>query len=377
MHAGYLRVGTNALIDAHRRPREVALEQEIDAGGPLLLDLQLLTPHVQWAAELVGSDGAARIHRQTPSARWCSTLSPAIHLGVNTCFAVKRWPEPPEWARLCVDELGVDRCQVSLDLIDPALDRRATSEYADAVRHAAARSGLQLHSTFTGLAGYSSSQLLHPSPRLRTAARRWFERAVDLTARMGVAGTGGFVGAFSVQDAGDASRRRALLIGYRDALRRLADHAAGRGLEFLLFENMAVPREFGHCIEEAHEIEAMTAGTAVPWRLCLDVGHPCALHTGTRSDDPLAWLAERWEQVPVVQVQQANRDGDFHWPFTDARNTVGLVDASEVVAALRRWDADDIEVFLEVIHPFEADDAQVLDDLRASVEHWSAAIARA
>ena len=142
-----------------------------------------------------------------------------------------------------------------------------------------------------------------------------------------------------------------------------------------MFENMAVPHEFGHRIDEVHELEAQLAGTAVPWRLCLDVGHPCALHTGTASDDPVAWLREPWEQLPVLQVQQANRDGDFHWPFTEARNAVGLVDAHAVVRELDGWDSsEEVYVFLEVIHPFEADDDVVLDEIRASVAHWRAAL---
>jgi hypothetical protein len=79
----------------------------------------------------------------------------------------------------------------------------------------------------------------------------------------------------------------------------------------------------------------------------------------------------------LLQVQQANRDGDFHWPFTPARNAVGLVDADAVVAALNRWTvADEVYVFLEVIHPFEADDDVVLADMRASVDHWHAALGR-
>ena len=299
-----------------------------------------------------------------------------IHLGINTCFAVKRWPEPDVWVTIVAEELGLDCCQLSLDLVDPALERDATFAYAADVAAAAERTGVHVHSTFTGLAAYSGSQLLHPTAAMRDAAERWFERAIELTARMGVAGTGGFVGAFTVRDATDGDRRAELLAAYGASLRRLADHARTHGLQFLLFENMAVEREFGHRIEEAHELEAITAGSAVPWRLCLDVGHPCALHTGTASDDPLAWLREPWRESPVLQVQQANRDGDFHWPFTEARNAVGLVDARAVVRELHAWNgADDVFVFLEVIHPFEADDAVVLAELRASVEHWRGALA--
>ena len=32
-------------------------------------------------------------------------------LGINTCFAVKRWPQPERWAALVRDELGLDLVQ--------------------------------------------------------------------------------------------------------------------------------------------------------------------------------------------------------------------------------------------------------------------------
>ena len=42
----------------------------------------------------------------------------SVRFGLNTCFAVKRWPEPDEWARIAAD-LGVRYVQFSFDLADP------------------------------------------------------------------------------------------------------------------------------------------------------------------------------------------------------------------------------------------------------------------
>ena len=41
-----------------------------------------------------------------------------FRLGINTCFAVKRWPLPEEWARIVRDELGLDLVQHSFDVVD-------------------------------------------------------------------------------------------------------------------------------------------------------------------------------------------------------------------------------------------------------------------
>jgi sugar phosphate isomerase/epimerase len=301
---------------------------------------------------------------------------PQLHLGINTCFAVKRWPEPEQWLEIVKNELGLACCQFSLDLVDPLLDADATRAYAERVRALAAAHNVRIHSTFTGLAAYSWSLLLHPDELMRKAAMRWYAHAIDFTARLGASGTGGHIGALSVRDAGEPLRKRALIAEMQVRLRYLSGYAAERGLQFLLFENMAVDREWGHTIEEAQELSSLASGEGgdgVPLVLCLDIGHPCALRTGTSSDDYLAWLAQNWRHTPVIHLQQTDRSADHHWPFTRAFNGAGVIRAEKVIAALRQWSrAQDVYLFLEPIHPFEAEDASVLSELRESVDYWRA-----
>ncbi len=300
---------------------------------------------------------------------------PHLHLGINTCFAVKRWPEPEQWLAIVKNELGLEYCQFSLDLVDPLLDETATTSYAATVRELAAENGIMLHSTFTGLAAYSWSQLLHPHEAMRAAATRWYERAIDFTARLGALGTGGHLGALSVQDAMNDAQKRVLLQEMQERLASLSRYAAQKGLQFLLFENMAVTREWGHSIEEAQSLASLVINEGVPIVLCLDAGHPCALHTGTVSDNYLAWFAQPWPHTPVVHLQQTDRTGDHHWPFTAEYNAKGMVKAESILTAVQQWPDDvDVYLFLEPIHPFEADDDTVLDDLRESVGYWREAM---
>src|SRR5260221_11373844 len=185
---------------------------------------------------------------------------PHLHLGINTCFAVKRWPEPEQWLTIVEQDLGRDCRQFSLDLVDPMLDEAATASYAKTVRtHAVAR-GIFLHSTFTGLAAYSWSQLLHPDGAMREAAMRWYERAIDFTAHLGSLGTGGHIGALSVRDATNDLRKSALIQELRERLVALSRYAARQGLQFLMFENMAGARECGHIIEEAYSLTSLVVG---------------------------------------------------------------------------------------------------------------------
>ena len=42
---------------------------------------------------------------------------PHVRLGINTCFAVKRWPRPEDWAAVVRNELGLDLVELCADLI--------------------------------------------------------------------------------------------------------------------------------------------------------------------------------------------------------------------------------------------------------------------
>ncbi len=172
-------------------------------------------------------------------------------------------------------------------------------------------------------------------------------------------------------------RKEMLLHELQERLSALSSYAASQGLSHLLFENMAVTREWGYSIEEAQWLTNLNMGGDVPLVLCLDVGHPCAVHTGTTSDDYLAWFASPWSHLPIVHLQQTDRAGDHHWPFTRDYNAQGMIQAEYIIEAIEPWlMIGDVFLFLEPIHPFEADDDVVLDELRESVEYWREALSK-
>src|SRR5580704_15995410 len=105
-------------------------------------------------------------------------------LGINNCFAVKRWPRPGDWAAIVADDLGLDTVELSLDLL-------------------------------TGLAAYSLNLLMHPDAEHRAAARRWYQQVIDLTAQLGATAAGGHVGALTVPDAADRAVRAQRWAGLR------------------------------------------------------------------------------------------------------------------------------------------------------------------
>jgi D-erythrulose 1-phosphate 3-epimerase len=296
-------------------------------------------------------------------------------LGINTCFAVKRWPQPERWTEVVRDQLGLDLVQHSLDLVDLDAPQPLVERQAAEVRSACERAGLVLHSTFTGLAAYSSSLLLHPDPELRARAEGWYRQAIAFTAAAGARATGGHVGAYSVADWHDPARRDALAGELRAALRRLAAAARLAGLEELYIENLAAARE-PSTMEGVLRLLTGGDGEHVPVVLCLDVGHQCVPGTRGPDCDPYAWLERLGSHAPVVQLQQSDAAGDHHWPFTRERNAEGRIDADRVLAALDASGARGTALVLEVIPPFEQDDDEVVEELQESVVYWREALAR-
>jgi hypothetical protein len=298
-----------------------------------------------------------------------------LRLGINTCFAVKRWPRPEDWAPLVRDRLGLRLVQHSFDLVDTAGRADAVAAEADGLRAAVAAADLELHSTFTGLAAYSANLLLAPNPASRGAALSWFSEAIAFTARAGGIATGGHIGAFSVPDWRDPGARAARWDDLRASLLALAGLGRAAGLEYLVVENLAAAREPSTM---AMIRELLTDGDAghVPIRLCLDVGHMCVPGTSGPDRDPYAWVRALGRVAPVVQLQQSDAEGDHHWPFTRAWNAIGRIDADRVIDALGEGGVTESALILEVIPPFEADDDGVLDDLVESAGYWREALAR-
>ncbi len=294
-------------------------------------------------------------------------------LGINNCFAVKRWPRPLDWAPVITDELGLDLVELSLDLVEDIGSPSARQRAAEQTLEALSRYGLRAETTFTGLAAYSRNLLMHPDPERRRAAMEWYLSVVDLTARLGARGTGGHVGAMSVPDWSDPVRRAERWSGLREALAELSGHAREAGLDFLMVENLAASREPA-TIAAIETLLTDGDSTHVPVRLCVDVGHQCVPGTSGPDRDPYAWLRHFGGRVAEVQLQQSDGVADRHWPFTAERNEAGRIDPGRVLDALAESGATDVLLVLEVIPAFEQDDAQVLADLQSSAQQWISAL---
>ena len=289
-------------------------------------------------------------------------------LGINTCFAPKRWPEPDEWAKIVAEDFGLKDVQFTFDLMDPRASADAVAAYVDHTRHAIERHGIRIHSTFTGLIPYMGNLLLHPEPSYRADAKEWFKAAIDVTARMKVPSTGGYFGALSMKEAKDKNVRAERLEQWTEDLIELAAYAKDKGLESILIEHMAVWREPPTSIAEAVALAELK--TAVPLKITIDLGHMVVKGRAGEDLDPYAWLRKVAPHAGVIHLQQSNERYDLHQPFTAETNRTGRIEPKKVVEAIKASGAKTAVLMFEVFHAFEEDEAKVLADLRSSVEQW-------
>ena len=293
-------------------------------------------------------------------------------LGMNTCFAVKRWPEPEEWTRIVAEEFGLKTVQFSFDLMDPRQGAGVVSSYIDHTRIECSRLGLTIHSTFTGFLPFMQNLLLHPEPAFRDDAKAWFKAAIEVTARMKVPIMGGYFGALSMRDVLDQARRQERMDGWLDALRELAQEAKDKGLESLLVEHMAGWREPPTGIGEALALAGMK--TAVPIRIAIDLGHMVVKGREGDDRDPYAWLKKVAPKAGCIHVQQSNDKYDLHQAFTPETNKTGRIDPKKVVEAIKASGAEQAVLIFEIIHACEEDEKKVLADIKTSVDQWREAV---
>jgi sugar phosphate isomerase/epimerase len=294
-------------------------------------------------------------------------------LGINNCFALKRWPRPEDWARVVRDDLGLLLVELSLDLVEGFDDPVERHRSVELTRAALSHHGLRAETTFTGLAAYGTNLLMHPDPERRRAALRWFRSVVDVTAELGATATGGHVGTMSVPDWSDPTLRLERWSDLRRDLIELAGHARDAGLDHLLIENLVAVRE-PSTMDVVEGLLSEGDLAHVPVRLCLDVGHQCVPGTSGDERDPYAWLRHFGRGLVEVQLQQSDALGDHHWPFTPERNAQGRIDPGRVLDTLAEAGAGDLLLILEIIPGWEDDDGAVLDGLLESVELWKDAM---
>jgi sugar phosphate isomerase/epimerase len=292
-----------------------------------------------------------------------------LQLGINNCFAVKRWPQPEIWAEMIREDFGLSIVQHSLDLSLFGLSESDLSISASRIQKACADHNLTVHSLFTGLTAYSSNLLLSDQEAEHAYWLDWYKKAVRYAGMIGAKMVGGHIGAFSVQSYADPEAKAKGLKRLIHDLAEIGQIGKDEGLDSILIEPMPVARELTSTISETEKLIAeINCNSPLPYTICLDTGHQCASGNSFYDRELSNWIRHFGNLVEVIHLQQNDGCVDSHLPFTAEHNKNGVVRPDKVIHGTRNLDSC---VFIfEVIHPAEYPDHLVIEEIYQSIQHW-------
>jgi D-erythrulose 1-phosphate 3-epimerase len=295
-----------------------------------------------------------------------------IKLGLNLNPFVNRFAEPQELIDVLVGEIGIGRLQLTHEFINPAWPAATVRRLTDAMAKACARHGVRITSVMTGPYG-RLNHFGHPDSEVRDYYLQWFKRLVDIAANLGCPSAGTQYAILTYRDYDDPVRRRAIMDAALDCWRRLADHAAQRGLGHLFWEPMSVGRELGHTIAEtvALQDELDVAGLAVPLLAMIDIDHGDVSSANPDDTDPYAWAKTFAARSPIIHIKQSSANKGGHWPFTAEHNRNGRIVPDRLIETIRAGGGGDNELCMEfAFREREPADRKVIPMIRESVAFW-------
>ena len=103
----------------------------------------------------------------------------AFRLGINTGFAVNRYPDLDELIYIIKKKLGLRYIQLTADLINPNLPLNIFNKEKKKLKSACEKYDVQIISCFTG-AFTRVNHLSHPNKEIRKYWVEWFKKFIDL-----------------------------------------------------------------------------------------------------------------------------------------------------------------------------------------------------
>ncbi len=290
-----------------------------------------------------------------------------LKLGINLGFAINRYMEPREWARIVAKDLGLKYVQFVADLLNPFLPRDFIEKQIAEINSFTAEYGINVESVFTS-AFTRVNHLTHPDEEARKIWLQWFKDFFVIASRLGAKNGGSHFGIMTFASYNDPDTRKRLVDEAVKSWQELSFFVKELGFDCLIFEPMSVPREMANTVEEALELmNRVNSHCGVPMRICLDVGH--APHPDQR--DPYPWIERLGACSPVIHLQQTELHRSNHWPFTEEYNQKGIIHPEKVLKSLEKSGANECSLMFEISHREHWDtDFRVIGDLKESVDYW-------
>lgn len=291
-----------------------------------------------------------------------------MKLGINTGFAVNRFPRPEQWLRVIGDDLGLKYVQLTADMINPSLDDSIIRDLARRINNEKAGYNIVIDSVMTG-AFTRVNHFSHPDEVIRNYWKKWFKRLADVTVSIGANNLSSHLGILCYEDL--EKRKNFVLNETIKAWKELARYGENIGLKYLSWEPMSIKREYGETIKEAERINKLLEGSAIPINLCLDVSHGDVMSKNPDDTDYRKWVEKFGKISPLIHIKQVIGGSFSHHPFVPEYNKGGKIYPKDVVSVLEKHGRKDCLLLFELgFREREPADSLVLEHLKKSVEYW-------
>lgn len=201
---------------------------------------------------------------------------PKIYLGVDNCFASKRWTAPHEWMDV-ISSLGLYYVEASADTeCDPLyMGKDYMKRWSENVLAASEKTGVKVANLYSGHGTYATLGLAHTDPEVRRRFLvEWLEPMCDTAASIGV-GLGFFCHAFSDSVLQSPERYHEFLDNLYSSLAQLAKYASECGCQPIGVEQMYSPHQVPWTVDGASTLirEVVARSGNSPFYITVDVGH--------------------------------------------------------------------------------------------------------
>ena len=286
------------------------------------------------------------------------------NIGINLGFANNRFPEPEVWTKI-VKDCGVSNVQFVADILNPMLGKydpyyfdRQIEKTCNYLIENNINVTSMMTSSFTRVNHFS-----HPDQGYREAWFDWFCDFLFMGQKLGAKSAGSHFGILTTNYLKEYDFFYKMTIEY---WHDLACSAKEMGYEYLFVEPMSIDREFGNTIEKTEMLLEDLKDSAIPIKLCLDLGH--APHPDCR--DYKEWLEKFAKDSPIIHLQQTVLNSSNHSPFTEAFNSTGIIKGNEVIDILEKKNLSPelvLELSFREKHEVEP---TIIKDLKESVDYW-------
>lgn len=202
-------------------------------------------------------------------------MDPKIYLGIDNCFASKRWNRPSEWLRV-IKKMGLRYIEASADTeCDPLyMGEEFTADWIRDVKKECAAQDMVVKNLYSGHGTYATSGLSHYDDRVIGRFRdQWMKKQIDTANEFG-AGFGFFAHGFEELLLQDDALYCAKLEQLYDTMADLASYAKETGMAYVGLEQMYSPHQPPWTIDDTLLLmKEVYRRSGAPFYITADLGH--------------------------------------------------------------------------------------------------------